>query len=397
MELLLKNPSLLENGRKEALLKLLYSAQFEDTTFLESSDFYLFFHDIWSLFEIGEGYKNEIVEGNVKLKEWRIFVLEFFSSRNVEKMQFEYLTNSSEKKFMISLYILKKIAKNYFSALEKLLKFKTIKSEYSIGIENDIRDRALQREILLKIQNDWYVNLYKFNSTYDLITEEVLEEANAVEQLFGENVWETVSNENLARLMNYLESQHFSEVLFWKSKFQTEQFLNIGLDPSSTYVFCVQKDVSMKRSLNLQTALAVAVSEFSRKNEHNFVFLPFAQTIDQEMIALNGNIDFEHYFEFNKSFGDKTKPINFKGVINYAFTMLKLELSHSNSGKIYLLCNELLFKDLPNEEEWRAAVIHYKKLKMIEIVVIYIGDKSKLLPIWFADKVLFPKQLAQFI
>lgn len=392
-ELLLNNPSSLSTERKEALLNLLYSERCEDSIILKRNDFYLFFHDIWSLFEIGDGYENEIVEGEIRLKDWRIFILEFFSSRNLEKMQFEFLTNSSVKKFMISLYIWKKIMRNHFLDLQKTLKIERLINEYEKHNQNK---KFLHQEILMKIQSNWYVNLYKFNSIYDKVIEEILEETEAVEQLFGYSIWESISNDNLAKFMGYLESRHFSEVLFWKPKFQTEQFLKVGLDPNSTYVFCVQKDISMKRSLNLQNALALAVSEFSQKHEHNFVFLPFIKTIDQEMIALNGNIDFNHYFELDKSFGLKTELINYKGVINYAFTMLKLGLSHSSSGKIYLICNELLFDDLPNEEEWISAVTHYKKLKMIEIVVIYIGDKTKLEQIWFADKVLTPKQLAQF-
>lgn len=77
-ELLLKNPSSLSAERKEALLKLLYSEQCTDSIILKSDDFYLFFHDIWSLFEIGEKYESEIVDGDIRLKEWRIFILEFF-------------------------------------------------------------------------------------------------------------------------------------------------------------------------------------------------------------------------------------------------------------------------------------------------------------------------------
>lgn len=114
------------------------------------------------------------------------------------------------------------------------------------------------------------------------------------------------------------------------------------------------------------------------------------------MITHKESLDFNNYFELDKSFGLKTEQINYKYIINYAFTMLKLELSHSSSGKIYLICNELLFDDFPNEEEWIEAVTDYKKSKNIEIVVIYMGDKTKLQAIWFADKVLIPKQLAQF-
>ncbi|MBD8032383.1 MULTISPECIES: aldehyde dehydrogenase [Solibacillus] len=397
MELLLENSSGLENERKEALLKLLYSTYFEDRIFLKSSDFYLYFHDLWSLFETGQKYELNIVEDNVRLKDWRIFILEFFASRNLEKMQFEYLTNSSVKKFLISLYIIKKIEKNYITALGKTLKLETIKKEYSSDIDLAITgELLLQQEILLKVQSNWYVNLYKFNTVYDQIIEEILEETHAVEQLFGEKVWDIISNENLKKMMDFLESKHFSEVLFWKSKFQSEQFLKIGLDSKSTYVFCVQKDISMRKSINLQTALALAVAEFSQKNEHNFVYVPFAQSIDQEMIALNGKIDFNDYVGFNNTYDNKLQPVDFKSVINYAFTLLKLGLSHSSGGKVYLLCNELLFENFPQEEEWKEAVTQYKQLKMIEIVVIFIGDKSKLQDIWFADKILVPKQLAQF-
>lgn len=397
MELLLENPSGLENERKEALLKLLYSTNFEDRIFLKSSDFYLYFHDLWSLFEIGQTYKQHIIEENVRLKDWRIFILEYFASRNLEKVQFDNLTNSSVKKFFISLYIVKKIAKDYFTVLGKTLKLKTIKKEYASIIDTALAgEYALQQEILLKVQSNWYINLYKFNKVYDRIIEEILEETKAVEQLFGEEVWDTISNDNLGEMMNFLEAKHFTEVLFWKSKFQSEQFLKIGLDPNSTYVFCVQKEISMKRSFNLQTALALAVAEFSKRNEHNFVYVPFAENIDKEMIALNGKIDFNDYVGFNNTFDSNMNPVDFKSVINYAFTLLKLGLSHSSGGKVYLLCNELLFENFPQEEEWRVAVTQYKQQKMIEIVVIYIGDKTKLQNIWFADKILVPKQLAQF-
>lgn len=395
-ELLLKNPSSLSDERKEALLNLLYTEHCNDSILLKSDDFYLFFHDMWSLFEIGEEYEKEIVEEDIRLKEWRIFIMEFFSARNLEKLNLEYSTNSSEKKFFIALYIWKKLKRDHFLNIRKALKIEKIVTEFEQELAGNEVNKDIYHETHLKIQSSWYVNLYKFNSVYDRVLEEVLEETKAAEMLFGDEIWEAISNDNLRKFMSYIESRHFSEVLFWKSKFQTEQFLRVGFDPNSTYVFCVQKDISMKRSLTLQNGLALAVSEFSQKHEHNFVFLSFIQAIDQEMITHKESIDFNYYFELDKSFGLKTEPINYKRIINYAFTMLKLELSHSSSGKIYLICNELLFDDFPNEEEWITAVTDYKKAKNIEIVVIYMGDKTKLQAIWFADKILVPRQLAQF-
>lgn len=394
MQYLLKNPSGLDGERYQALLELLDSSPFEDSNFFESSDFHLIFHDIWSLFEIGEEYKNEMAEELVKLKEWRIFILEFFASRNMEKMQFEYLTNSSVKKFLISLFIMKNFVMKNFATLEKTLNIQKIKGDYGGDFSQNITDATFQKEILLRIQNNWFVNLFKFNSTYDMVVEEIIEETYAVEQLFGEDVWEKVSNDNLKPFMNYLESRHFSEVLFWKSKFQTESFLKIDLHLNSTYIFCVQRDYSMKLSSNLQSALSLAVSEFSQKNEYNFIYLPYGQTIEHEMIALKGQIDFNRYFELNKSFNVKTEVIDYKSVINYAFTMLKLGLTHSENGEIYIVCNEQLFENLPKEEVWRLAVLQYKNMNNIKITVIYFGDKSKIEPIWFADKILYPNQLA---
>lgn len=396
MDLLLKNPSFLDEERHRALLELLESSGFEDSEFLKSKDFHRIFHDVWSLFEIGEEYKNEIAEEAVNLKEWRIFILEFFASRNMEKMQFEYLTNSSVKKFIISLYIMKKIVRKYFAILEKTLEFQKIKDEYAEDFSKNTVDIAFQKEILLRLQNNWFMNLFKFNSTYDKVVEEILQETYAVEQLFGQDVWETISNDNLKNFMHILESRHFSEVLFWKSKFQTESFLKLDLNSNSTYVFCVQKDSSMKLSLNVQSGLALAVSEFSQQNEHNFIFLSFDQKIEKEMIALKGYVDVNRYLELDKSFSENTESIDFKSTINYAFTMLKLGLSHREGGKVYILCNEQLFENLPSDDEWRLAVSLHKKTTNIEIAVIYIGDQSKLQPIWFADKILFPHQLAQF-
>ena len=395
-ELLLKNPSSLSDERKEALLNLLYSEHCNDSILLKSDDFYLIFHDLWSLFEIGEEYEKEIIEEDIRLKEWRIFFLDFFSARNAKKMHFEYLKDSSVKNYFIALYIWKKIKKDHFGDMRKALKIEKLNTEFEKELANNQDNRDIYHEIHLKVQSYWYMNLYKFNTIYDRILEEVMEEIKAVELLFDDKIWDTISNDNLKQFMNYIESKHFSEVLFWKSKFQTEQFLKVGLDPNSTYVFCVQKDISMKRSLTLQNGLALAVSEFSQKNEQNFVFLSFIKAIVQEMITHKESLDFNNYFELDKSFGLKTEQINYKYIINYAFTMLKLELSHSSSGKIYLICNELLFDDFPNEEEWIEAVTDYKKSKNIEIVVIYMGDKTKLQAIWFADKILIPKQLAQF-
>lgn len=77
-ELLLKNPSSLSDERKEALLNLLYSEHCNDSILLKSDDFYFIFHDLWSLFEIGEEYEKEIIEEDIRLKEWRIFLLDFF-------------------------------------------------------------------------------------------------------------------------------------------------------------------------------------------------------------------------------------------------------------------------------------------------------------------------------
>jgi hypothetical protein len=108
------------------------------------------------------------------------------------------------------------------------------------------------------------------------------------------------------------------------------------------------------------------------------------------MIAMQGKFTASNYFDLIKGFEANSAggPINFKEALNFAFTMLKLELSPSRSGKVIILCNELIMENLPSEEKWQQAVQSFKKQMNVKIIVLYIGEREKLQPIWFADQIL---------
>ena len=239
--------------------------------------------------------------------------------------------------------------------------------------------------------------LHQFNLFFEKIILHTIEQITAAEQLLGNTFWAQLNSYEIEKLFQRLEGNHFSEVLFWNKSVCTGDLVPTNkkaMDISdSTLVFCVQQDHSMQPFVNLQLSLALTLVEFSKKFNYDFIYLPFADTIEQETVALKGALDVQKYFEMSEGFIGGEGAVHYKKALNFAFTLLKLELS-SASGKICLLCNELLFEYLPTEEYWKNAVLKFKSEKDIEITVIYIGDKELLADIWFADQVVPLENLA---
>lgn len=396
---LLHNESLLENSisvnntRLEKLLALFDSLNMNHSRLFKKEDARLVAYDIWFLLEYGEKYKEKVNEKEVKKKKWRLFLLDFFSA-NVLHHQFELSSNCcTEKRFFTALLIVKKLATVYLPQLEKLWKIQDYREDI-LTMTNPNHFESLQINLITEIQNKWYIHLFKYESEFKTILEQVVRQLNSVEQVLGPEIWKTIDEDQFGMLLKSIETNHFAELLFWKGKIEKTEFISSQSNQNCSYVLCVQQDVSMREYINIQTAIVLELMKTFQKNEENLIFVPFAQIIEREMIALKGIFNMDRYFDLNQQIQPKNEPINYKNALNYALLMLKLELSQNENGKIYFLCNELVYRDLPQDEKWKYAVESYKKENSIQICVIFLGEKSNFGPIWFADEIFLANQFS---
>lgn len=391
-ERLLENPVRLKTKRMEMLVLLLDSFKMNHSLLFTKEDACLITYDIWTLLELGGDYVEKISNEEVNKKKWRLFLLDFFAANGLDKDSVFTQYDCTEKRFFTALFIVKTLLSSHLPQLEKLWKVQehseAIPSMDSIASKLEI----LQQRVLKEIQNKWYIHLFKYKTEFQKILVQVERQHNEVEQILGTEIWKTIDENHFVMLMKSMESNHFAELLFWKEKIEKSEFVTNQTYQNCSYVLCVQQDVSMREYINIQTAIVLQLLQSIQKNEENFIFVPFAQTIEREMVVLKGEFNMDRYYDLNQQIQSKNEPINYKNALNYALLMLKLELSPKESGKIYFLCNELVYKHLPHDQEWKTAVESHKKNNGIQICVIYLGSKNNFKPIWFADEIHLAEQ-----
>lgn len=387
-EQLLKNPSILNNQRYDALLTLLNSLEIQDSKIFTKEDLYLITYDVWMLLELGENYKQAINESNVQKKHWRLFFLDFIVANRLLSMQ-SHQQFCTEKNFFLALFVVKKIAGSYTKQLSKLWGVQEKLNDYlHSNAHLELSSESLQLKIFQQIQNDWYFHLYDYEQVFEKILSDVMKNMTAVEKTLGEDVWQKIEERYFFELMISMDYNQFLEITFWTNKLKENKVFQQTVNKEQSTVICVQQDASMQKYTNIQSAVVLAISEVMQHQNHNVILLSFSQMIQQETIALNGTLSIKNFFELNMNMNINDKPIHYKNALNYAFFMLKLELSVTDYGEIYLICNEEIFNSLPKDDEWKKAVHYYKQVQNIKIKVIYIGDKQKMQPIWFADSLL---------
>lgn len=387
-EQLIKNPSIINNHRYNALLTLLNSLEIKDSKIFMKEDLYLITYDIWMLLELGDNYKQAINESNVQKKQWRLFFLDFIVANRFISLQL-HQQFCTEKNFYLALFVVKKIAEDYTELLSKLWGVQEKFDHNSQpNVNLDMSSESLQLKIFQQIQRDWNYHLYDYEQVFKKVLSDVMKNIAAVEKTLGEDVWQKIEERYFFELMISMEYNQFLEITFWKQKLEKNNFLQHPVNKDGSTVICVQQDASMQKYTNIQSAVVLAISKAMQQHNQNVILLPFSQIIQQETIALNGTLSIKNFFDLNMNININDRPIHYKNALNYAFFMLKLELSITEYGKIYLLCNEKIFELLPEDDEWKTAVSYYKQEQQIKIKVIYLGDKQKMRPIWFADSII---------
>lgn len=382
-EHLLKNPVYFKNQRNEALILLLNSLQLRKAKFLTSDDLKLMICDIWAMLEIGESYKGKVTEREVKHKQFRLFILEFLVENGVldtVKPQ----SSSIEKRFFTALLFGQKLASSYVRKLETLWDI----DDYSLTDEQ-------KQQKLLDIQRNWFLHLYKYEKEFQTIIYHVLNQLEAVEQVLSQDVWTTINEDYFDLLLKSIQANYFDEIFFWKEKFKKHPLYKREIRSDCSYVFCIQQDSSMRRYLHLQSALVSNIHEKVQQSNAHFIFVPFAETIEKEIVALNGTLHVEQFFQLNQCH-ERDGHINYKNALNYALFMSKLELNKNDESRIYFLCNEEVYNQMPDDFQWQEAVKKFKQDNNISIIAVYLGDLTKYREIWFADNAILPeKVLAQ--
>ncbi|ATP39735.1 hypothetical protein CSE16_06535 [Solibacillus sp. R5-41] len=347
-------------------------------------DYYLhFIQDIWSLLELIKNNQFLFMNEGGTLKETRQFLIETIAYHEQIMKNIPFFSVSPIRNFIVASVIVKKIDKWFYNEVDF---FSLIQTEFS-GNNGTVHKHELIIEGFRQIEKHY---LQPFNHFLEKAIIHTIEQITAAEKLLGNTFWSELNLHEIDQLFQSLDSNHFSEVLFLKEKMTTAEFVTFHKKTAnisdSTFLFCVQQDQSMQALGNLQISIALTLLELSKQCNHDFIYLPFAHNLNQETVILKGELDIQKYFEMNEAFIGGEGAIHYKKAINFAFTLLKLELS-SASGKIYLLCNERLFDYCPAEDYWKDAVLKFKSEKDIEITVIYTGKKELLAPIWFADHV----------
>lgn len=393
----IKSPIDLSDKRIERLLQRLEKLDNKHSIWVNNEYLNLYIYDLWLLLELGNDYKENFHADFVILKKWRLFLLDFFSSNRQYQKNSVYFESSTIRNFYIAVLIFKKFSKEYAEIMKSSPEIEELLTEYYRSSNyTEERDLSIQQELINVVQNTWFKDLYKIQQICDDTILNIIEEMTAAERLLGSNVWDTIQEENIEQLIDCLENNHFSEIQFWRSKIEIEKIMQYDESKNSTIVLCAQQDISMQADLNYRLALGSKFYEKTRNHNIDFILLQFTQAIERETISLNGDLGVNSYFEILKGITMKDEPLNYKNVLNFAFTMLKLELSTNTTGKIVLLCNELLFKYLPIDEDWQLAVKQNKQNMNVEIIVLFIGDKEKLQPIWFADRVVLSQDFTVF-
>lgn len=379
-EELLKNPVYTKNPRIEALVNLLDTLEFQQARLLTKEDIQLIFYDVWAMLEIGEHYKNEVTPANVKQKSFRLFLLDFFAKHGVLNMLAPQNT-STEKRFFTALLLCKKLVTKYLKRLETLW-----------DIHETLQCEEKKQQKLLDVQRKWFQHLYIYEKELQTILHHVISQLDAVEQILGSDVWSTIKEDHFEPLVKTIEMNHFDEIVFWKSKLENHPSICLQTQPNCSYVVCIQQDVSMRNYLNLQSALVSTIFQTMQQSKATFIFVPFAESIEKEIIAINGTLHVEQFFYRTQPNEDKRR-INYKNALNYALLMSKLELNKHDVSRIYFLCNEEIYTQMPNEIQWQQAVQNFKEINNVKVTAIYLGDLTKYQPLWFADHAFSPEQI----
>ncbi|MER1957105.1 MAG: hypothetical protein ABS942_06980 [Solibacillus sp.] len=379
-EQLLKNPVCFKNQRTEALVQLLDSLEFQEARLLTKEDIQLIFYDVWAMLEIGAHYKNEVTTVDVKQKAFRLFLLEFFAKNEVLNKIIQQ-KSCTEKRFFIALLLGQKLVSKYLKRLEVLWE-----------IHDTLQGEDQKQQKLVDVQRNWFQHLYKYEKELQLILYQVLKQLDAVEQVLGQDIWSTIKEDYFEALLKSIEMNHFDEILFWKNKLDSHPSVSLQTQPNCSYVFCIQQDASMRHYLNLQTALVAGIYETMEQKKVNFIFVPFAESIEKEIIALDGTLHVEQFFNRTQPNENKGR-INYKNALNYALLMSKLELNKHETSRIYFLCNEEVYTQMPDDLQWQQAVRQFKEINNVGITAIYLGDLTKYRALWFADHAFSLEQI----
>ena len=73
--------------------------------------------------------------------------------------------------------------------------------------------------------------------------------------------------------------------------------------------------------------------------------------------------------------------------------MSKLELNKHETSRIYFLCNEEVYTQMPDDLQWQQAVRQFKEINNVGITAIYLGDLTKYRALWFADHAFSLEQI----
>lgn len=349
----------------------------------EGGYYHHFIQDTWSLLECGPDYKTGMMQGEVILKDARHFLLHTLAQHEQIINNTSFFSTSPIRNLLMATTLVNKIVQWFYNEIDP---FNIMEVGFIKNQEGSYKYEII-KEGFRQIENNY---LHAFHLFLEKTIVHTIDQITAAEALLGTTSWMQLQPHEIERLLENLEGNHFSEVHMYKNKMDKNKFETLHreskLKDDSTFIFCVQQDQSMQLVDHLQISLALILGELAKHYKYDFIYLPFAQTIRKETVALKGALDASKYFEMDKEFIGGVGPIQYKGVINFAFTLLKLELS-SISGKVALLCNERLFENLPTDMYWKEAVLKFKAEKGIEINVIYTGDRDVLTDIWFADHV----------
>lgn len=368
---------------------LMESQQANQVFRLYSSSKILFLHDLWYFIHYGKEYKLFLSEKTVALKKIRLALLRFLAS--VEGLE-SAKALSEQERFLFCYCFLMELEKEVTQNMKEKNRLQQVQMMYE---KMDMYE--LQQKMMDGVYEDRLRYSYLLAKTFKDTLFEVPQIKRAILDVYRIDIARPEAS--LPHFIQCLvKADDLLEISFWKQRFE-EQGLKTLFETkeaafSPTIVLCTEQTDRMRMYANVQLGLLCAISVISEQEARDFVYIPYSNTIGQEVYCAKGRITNEDYLHITQQFLGGEERLNYRDLLNVAFTMLKLGIT-SSRGEIILVCSEDVNEERAGDVVWQQAVERFKNEMNIRIIVIYLGEQPLNTSIWFADQTISVEEFQQ--
>lgn len=360
----------------------------------------LIIQDIWYFFYYGDTYENYVIPRIKAVNELRMEFIRLLAKNEFYQLYHEVLKVDSCLRTMVAINLTdamfkwcKEVLLNNEMLQELITQMKSCFSNMTLE-----ESSKLQSDVVQELKYEYYKDYFHFSQLINQTFHEAERTKQAILSIIGQEQYDHLSEEDMYHfLQSFLAWDGLGEIVYWHDKmadFREENpFLSVEKGRVAIRVLCVQQDDCMEAYKNLINGIASSISQICQEEQSDFVYIPFAQNVEKSFYSLKGKMTLQNLFNLSTNFIGGTNSINYKGMLNFAFMMLRLEV-HGAGGNIGIICTEAIYDELP-DENWKRAVLRHKQELEIKITVFVINNNRAVRnePIWFADEIFFSNLL----